>query len=149
MSGNVNTSLFKVSVLKDELFFQVNYFFISFFLFLQVVNGLRYFGVGCKVTRSSYKYPDTYWTIQKQLLFYSFNNNFNNNKLILNIIRVRLSKDQNHGKIYGQLVWRGKTIEKVTKVCCPLKKEWKLVSTPDYDNFKILDNKKNTEVLAK
>ena len=118
---------------------------------MQVVNGLRYFGVGCKVTRSSYKYPDTYWTIQKQLLFYSFNNNNNNNnnKLIINIIRVRLSKDQNHGKIYGQLVWRGKTIEKVSKVCCPLKKEWRLVSTPEYDNFKILDTKKNTEVLAK
>ena len=51
-----------------------------------IVNGMRYFGVGSKVTRNIYQFPDTYWVITK----------------------VKLSKDQEHGNVYGRLVWRGK-----------------------------------------
>ena len=55
--------------------FNVSWFFCLYYLkvmctddlliFPQIVNGLRYFGVGCKVTRSIYKFPDTYWIITK------------------------------------------------------------------------------------
>ena len=79
-------------------------------LFLQIVNGLRYFGAGCKVTREIYKKPDTYWVISK----------------------VKLSKDQNHGKAFGQLVWNGRPTGKVRKIGSPLKKQWKLLNVPHY-----------------
>ena len=78
-----------------------------------LINGLRYFGVGSRVTRSIYKFPDTYWVIT----------------------RVVLSKDQNHGKVYGRLVWRGRPKETDDKIGSPLKKEWALLSTPDYGRF--------------
>ena len=31
----------------------------------QVINGYRHFGVGTKVTRDIYKFPDTYWIITR------------------------------------------------------------------------------------
>ena len=55
-----------------------------------LINGLRYFGVGSKVTRNIYKFPDTYFVIT----------------------RVNLSKDQNHGGVYGRKVWRGRAMER-------------------------------------
>ena len=78
-----------------------------------IVRGLRYFGVGSKVTRSTYKFPDTYWIITQ----------------------VKLSKDQEHGKIYGRLVWRGRAKETDEKISTALKKEWQMLSTPDYGKF--------------
>jgi hypothetical protein len=54
-----------------------------------LINGLRYFGVGSKVTRNIYKFPDTYFVVT----------------------RVNLSKDQNHGGVYGRKVWRGRAME--------------------------------------
>lgn len=80
----------------------------------RVVNGLRYFGVGSKVTRSIYKFPESYWIVT----------------------RVNLSKDQNHGDAWGRMVWRGRLKLKEEKIGAPLKDEWKLVSTPDYKKFK-------------
>jgi hypothetical protein len=79
-----------------------------------IVNGLRYFGVGSKVTRNIYKFPDTYWVIT----------------------RVKLSKDQEHGNVYGRLVWRGRAQERDTKINTALKRQWNLVSTPNYSKFK-------------
>jgi small subunit ribosomal protein S34 len=78
-----------------------------------VVNGLRHFGVGAKVTRSIYKFPDTYWILTK----------------------VKLSKDQSHGKAWGRLIWRGRAKEKDEKIGCPLKTQWTLVGLPDYKTF--------------
>jgi hypothetical protein len=31
----------------------------------RILNGMRYFGVGAKVTRHSYHFPDTYWIVTK------------------------------------------------------------------------------------
>jgi hypothetical protein len=80
----------------------------------KVVNGLRYFGVGCKLTRSIHKLPNTYFLITD----------------------VKLSKDQNHGKAYGQLVWNGRPQAGTVEIGAPLKKEWSLLETPDYSKFK-------------
>jgi small subunit ribosomal protein S34 len=79
-----------------------------------VVNGLRYFGVGSKVTRSIYQFPDTYWIITK----------------------VKLTVDQEHGKIWGRLVWRGRPKPKEMKINTAKKKEWSLLGVPDYKEFK-------------
>jgi hypothetical protein len=32
---------------------------------IRLVNGMRYFGAGSKVTRSIYKFPDTYWIVKR------------------------------------------------------------------------------------
>ena len=48
---------------------------------------------------------------------------------------MKLSKDQEHGKAYGVLTWRGKKIEGVSKIGCTGKPQWELLSTPDYRNF--------------
>lgn len=80
-----------------------------------LINGLRYMGKGAKVTRSIFKFPETYYIITK----------------------VRLSKDQGHGDVWGKLVWRG--IRKnyhPRKLASTLKKEWKILDLPDYNTFK-------------
>ena len=79
-----------------------------------IVNGMRYFGVGSKVTRNIYQFPDTYWVITK----------------------VKLSKDQEHGNVYGRLVWRGKAKNYDMKIGPALKKQWSLMQAPDYSSFK-------------
>lgn len=50
---------------------------VFFFCFLKVkmenklpslfrlLNGMRFYGEGCKVTRSIYKFPNTYWIIKQ------------------------------------------------------------------------------------
>ena len=78
-----------------------------------VINGLRYFGIGSRVTRSIYKFPETYYVVTK----------------------VTLSKDQDHGKVWGVLVWRGIRHNKVERIGAPLKKEWSLVGVPDYSKL--------------
>lgn len=80
----------------------------------RIINGLRYFGVGCKLTRCTYQNPDTYWIIT----------------------RVLLSKDQNHGKAWGRLVWNGRAKPRVQKIGPANKKQWTMVSFPDYHSFK-------------
>ena len=75
---------------------------------------MRYFGVGSKVTRQIYKFPETYWVIT----------------------RVRLSKHQEHGTIYGRLVWRGRPKPTEEKITAALKKQWSVVQLPDYASFK-------------
>jgi small subunit ribosomal protein S34 len=80
----------------------------------QILNGLRYFGVGSKVTRSIYKFPETYWIVT----------------------RVQLSKDQMHGKAWGRMVWRGRLKGDEERIGSPLKKEWALINIPDYSSFK-------------
>lgn len=96
----------------------------------QILNGLRYFGVGSKVTRHIYKKPDTYWVIT----------------------RVQLTPGQNSGKIWGQLVWRGRPKPfGEERINMPLKRQWRLVELPDYNWFKGSDEHvdmmipKNTE----
>ena len=78
----------------------------------RIVHGLRHFGVGSKVTRNIYKFPDTYWVVT----------------------RVKLSKDQNHGKIFGRLVWRGKAKEVDQRINTALKKQWSLLELPNYQS---------------
>ena len=78
-----------------------------------ILNGLRYLGVGAKVTRKIYKFPETYWIITK----------------------TKLSKDQLHGKVWGQMVWRGRLKPSQEKIGSPLKNEWTLVDVPDYKKF--------------
>ena len=51
------------------------------------------------------------------------------------LYRVKLSADQNHGKVYGRLVWRGLPKTKDEKIHSALKREWKLVGFPDYRTF--------------
>jgi len=51
-------------------------------------------------------------------------------------LSTKLSKDQEHGKVYGQLVWNGRLKEKVEEIGCVNKKQWSLVSTPDYGTYK-------------
>ena len=46
-----------------------------------------------------------------------------------------MSKDQNHGKAWGRLVWRGRPKAKIESIGCTLKKEWSLVETPNYKTF--------------
>ncbi len=79
-----------------------------------LLNGLRYFGVGSKVTRNIYKFPDTYFVIT----------------------RVKLSTDQMHGSVYGRKVWRGRAMENDELISTALKKQWSVVSLPDYQMFK-------------
>lgn len=50
--------------------------------------------------------------------------------------RVDLSTDQNHGKAWGRLVWRGVVKDKDERIPGPLKKQWSLVETPQYKKFK-------------
>ena len=85
----------------------------------QIVNGLRYFGLGAKVVRDRYAKPDTYWVVTKTIL----------------------SKDQNHGKIWGRYVYRGKQQStKNERIGSALKKEWLLVDLPNYSTFKGRDS---------
>lgn len=55
--------------------------------------------------------------------------------LVFITYRVKLSKDQKHGSVYGRLIWRGLTKEKDEKIGAPLKKEWSLLQLPDYKKF--------------
>ena len=55
--------------------------------------------------------------------------------MITIIKRVKLSKDQNHGKVYGRLVWRGRPKPKDEKISATLKEQWKLISLPNYKEF--------------
>ena len=77
------------------------------------ISGLRYLGLGSRVTRSIFKFPDTYYVVTK----------------------VTLSKDQEHGRVWGVLVWRGIRHTKVERIGAPLKKEWSLVGVPDYSKL--------------
>mmetsp|Transcript_6055 Transcript_6055/g.9148 ORF Transcript_6055/g.9148 Transcript_6055/m.9148 type:complete len:132 (-) Transcript_6055:41-436(-) len=80
----------------------------------KVVNGMRYYGMGCKVTRDIYHFPETYWILR----------------------RVVLSKDQDHGKAWGRLVWRGRPQSHDQRIHSARKHQWKLVEVPDYRHFK-------------
>mmetsp|Transcript_25178 Transcript_25178/g.25387 ORF Transcript_25178/g.25387 Transcript_25178/m.25387 type:complete len:123 (+) Transcript_25178:71-439(+) len=79
----------------------------------RIVNGLRYFGVGCKLVRNTFTYPDTYWIVT----------------------RVKLSTDQNHGRAWGRLVWRGRPKPYIQKIGPARKKGWTLLKFPDYHKF--------------
>jgi hypothetical protein len=70
----------------------------------------RYFGRGTHVTRSIYKFPDTYYVLSQ----------------------VVLSKDQKHGAAIGTLVWRGRAKASPQRIGAALKREWKVVKFPDY-----------------
>ena len=48
---------------------------------------------------------------------------------------MKLTKDQDHGKAYGTFTWRGKKIDKITRIGSTGKKQWSVVSLPDYKNF--------------
>ncbi len=50
--------------------------------------------------------------------------------------RIELSKDQNHGKAWGRMVWRGRVKPGTQRITCELKEQWKLVKTPSYLDFK-------------
>lgn len=86
------------------------------------INGLRYLGLGSRVTRNIYKFPETYYVVTK----------------------VTLSTDQKHGKAWGVLVWRGIRKNKVERIGAACKKEWSLVGTPDYS--KLYGNKEDMEI---
>ena len=45
---------------------------------------------------------------------------------------MKLSKDQCHGKAYGQLVWKGNVKGGVRQIGTASKKEWSIVDFPDY-----------------
>jgi hypothetical protein len=49
---------------------------------------------------------------------------------------TKLSKDQNHGMVYGQLMWNGQLKPKVERIPGTNKKEWTLLELPDYHTFK-------------
>ena len=50
--------------------------------------------------------------------------------------RVKLSNDQEHGRAFGRLVWRGRpTRDKDQEIHPKLKRQWKLLGTPNYHTF--------------
>jgi hypothetical protein len=49
---------------------------------------------------------------------------------------VKLSKDQDHGKVWGRLVWRGRPQPFDRRIQTATKKQWQLVSVPNYATFK-------------
>mmetsp|Transcript_4267 Transcript_4267/g.6382 ORF Transcript_4267/g.6382 Transcript_4267/m.6382 type:complete len:88 (+) Transcript_4267:83-346(+) len=69
----------------------------------EIIFGMRNFGVGAKVTRSIYKFPETYWVIK----------------------RVKIKEGRTYGKAWGELFWRGVS-KGETKIGSVLKKQWKL-----------------------
>lgn len=77
------------------------------------ISGLRYFGVGSRVTRNIYKFPETYYIITK----------------------VSPTPDQQHGRAWGVMVWKGIRKEKVERLGASQKKEWQLVGVPDYSKL--------------
>lgn len=77
------------------------------------INGLRYRGVGAKITRDIFHFPDSYWIVTK----------------------VKLSTDGDHGKAYGTMVWRGIRKNNIEKIGGYNKKQWILLDTPDYRKF--------------
>jgi hypothetical protein len=54
----------------------------------------------------------------------------------IHIDRVKLSKDQDHGKVYGRLVWRGRPQPFDREIHSARKKQWQMVSVPNYATFK-------------
>eukprot|EP01041_Mallomonas_annulata_P007374 gene7374-15061_t len=98
----------------------------------QIVNGLRYFGVGCKLARDTFSYPETYWIVTRHeyFIFCCII------ELTMALRRVFLSKDQSHGKAWGRLVWRGRPKPNIQKIGPARKEGWKLVAFPDYHNFR-------------
>ncbi len=49
---------------------------------------------------------------------------------------MSLSTDQDHGKVFGRLVWRGRPQEKDHRIGAALKQEWFLVEMPNYKKFR-------------
>ncbi len=47
-----------------------------------------------------------------------------------------MSKDQNHGKAWGRLVFNGKVRPKDERIGAHHKKVWKLAAVPNYSDFK-------------
>ena len=86
-----------------------------------IVSGLRYFGLGAKVTRKTFKFPDTYWIITS----------------------VKLSPDNKSGEISGRMYWRGKPKKLGNVGITARNHEWALVDTPDYSKF----NGKSSQVF--
>lgn len=54
---------------------------------------------------------------------------------LLDASSVKIPAGKTHGKVYGRLVWNGVPKEKNEEIRCPLKKQWSLVSFPDYKTF--------------
>jgi len=73
----------------------------------QIVNGLRHYGVGARLTRSIWHgEPGTYWDVK----------------------RVALKEgDPNHGKAWGIFHWKGVPKGGEQKIRSPLKKQWTMV----------------------
>lgn len=51
-----------------------------------------------------------------------------------------MTKDQEHGRAYGRLVWRGNSKPKDRQIGAALKKEWSLLELPNYKLFKGTEN---------
>ena len=65
-------------------------------------------------------------------MYYSLNLEYSLSCINFGIVRVKLSKDQDHGAAWGRLVWNGRPQPKIEKIGSTLKKQWRLVSTPNY-----------------
>lgn len=50
--------------------------------------------------------------------------------------RVKLSKDQDHGKVWGRLVWRGRPQPFDREIHSSRKHQWEMLSVPNYATFK-------------
>ena len=96
----------------------------------ECVNGLRYFGKGTHVTRSIYKFPETYYILHRVML----SKDQVTGKIFLPYF-IFLSW-QKHGVAYGRMVWRGRPKAEVKKIGAVLKREWSVVRVPDYSVFK-------------
>jgi len=76
----------------------------------------RGYGVGMKVTRDIWKFPESYWLVT----------------------RVELNKAQTSGSAWGVFHWRGKPAGRKPgaerRLRCPLKKQWHR-----YEDFEALD----------
>lgn len=75
--------------------------------FFQIVNGLRHYGVGARLTRSIWHgEPGTYWDVKRVVL---------------------KQGDPRHGKAWGVFFWKGEQKGGEQKIRGPLKKQWSLL----------------------
>lgn len=56
--------------------------------------------------------------------------------LSLSLSRVKLSRDQDHGKVWGRLVWRGRPQPYDREIHSARKHQWEMVCVPNYASFK-------------
>jgi hypothetical protein len=82
-----------------------------------ILSGLRYFGLGARVAKKDFIYPDSYWVITKS----------------------KLTADQKGVEAVATLIWKGSVTRKDRKLLETDYKQWVLLGVPDYSKFRGTD----------